>query len=167
MSKFIRHAFSLSVAGALLLTLSAQTTGQAKLVGKWKLDTAKSHFQNANVPPIKEATLIVSQATASAFKWTLTTTYMNGSRDVMGFDGAIDGKPYVCKSAQRGIQAPYIDNNGILEGTVAYPGGSTIHESTTVSPDGNMMTAQSTATFPSGSASWTEVWERVQEKKRK
>jgi hypothetical protein len=125
MSKFIRHAFFLSVAGALLLTLSAQTTGQAKLVGKWKLDTAKSHFQNANVPPIKEATLIVSQATASVFKWTLTTTYMNGSRDVMGFDGAIDGRPYLCKGAQRGIQASYIDNNGILEGTVAYPGGST------------------------------------------
>jgi len=85
----------------------------------------------------------------------------------MGFDGTVDGKPYVYKGAQRGTQLSFVDNNGILEATATYPGGETMHQTSTVSPDGNTMTAQCSLSSPAATASWTEVWERVPDKKRK
>lgn len=162
MSKFTRHAlFILMAAGTFALTLTAQTSNQAKLVGKWKLDIAKSSVQR-ELPSLKGSTLIVSQATASSFKYRVTDEFIDGRRRVMGFDGAIDGRPYVYKGAPRGTQLSYIENNGILEGTVVFPDGTVYHDTLTLSPDGNMISSQTNASLPSGRAqSWTEVWNRV------
>jgi hypothetical protein len=71
------------------------------------------------------------------------------------------------KGAQRGTQLSFVDNNGVLEGTATYPGGSTMHETTTISADGNTITSPSKANFLKGTFSWIEVWERVPDKKRK
>ena len=152
-----------------LLTLNAQTASGANLVGKWKLNTAKSQYQGAPRP--SEATMVISQAAASHFKFRVTTAYTAGGEThwtEMSFDGAIDGRSYSFKtSSGRGSQLSFVDNNGILEGTAEYPGGETIHETNTVSSDGNTMISQSTLSGPKGPASWTEVWERIPDKKQK
>ena len=147
-----------------LLTLNAQTASwEDKLVGKWKMNIAKSQFQG--MPrPIESATTI-SQATASRFKWQVITTFPGGKTSFMGFDGAIDGKPYDYQGA-RGAKLSFVDNNGVLEGTATYPGGMTMHETITLSQDGNTMISESKLTSPTATASWTEVWERVQQKKK-
>jgi hypothetical protein len=164
----MNRRFGLTVLSAVLflVTLSAQAADWAILVGKWKLNTAKSQFNN--VPPRpKVAVMVISEATASHFKWQATFTSSNGDRSVMGFDGAIDGKPYVYKGAEHGARLAFVENNAVLEGVATYSGGGTIHQAITVSPDGNTMTAQCSLSFPSETASWVEVWEREPDKNRK
>jgi hypothetical protein len=147
-----------------LLTLNAQTASwEDKLVGKWKMNIAKSQFQSRPQPI--ESAMTISQATVSRFKWQLITTFPGGKTSVMGFDGAIDGKPHDYQGTQ-GAKLSFVDNNGVLEGTATYPGGMTMHETITVSQDSNTITSESNLTFPKGTASWTEVWERVQQKKK-
>src|SRR5208282_6626836 len=98
MNRFTRYGLWVLSAAIFLLTLKAQTASEAKLVGKWKLNTAKSQYRGAPRP--NEATMVISQATASHFKWQVSTAFAEGGRSVwsdMGFDGAIDGQPYEYK----------------------------------------------------------------------
>jgi len=166
MKRLARYSFWVLSSAILLLPLNAQTDTQSKLVGKWTLNTAKWKSEGA-VPRPKQATLVISQATSVHFKWELKTTFSNGGRSVMGFDGAIDGKSYVYKGAERGTRLAFVENNGILEGTATSPNGGTVRQTVTLSPDGNTMTAQCSSNFPPATASWTEVWERSLDKKRK
>jgi hypothetical protein len=168
MNRSKRYGLWMLSAAAFLLTLNAQTSNAVKLVGKWKLNTAKSQYQGP--PPPSEGTLVVSQATASHFKWKATFGFTGNGRtrwDDYGFDGALDGRPYEYKGAPRGTHLSYVDIDGVLEGTSTSPDGTTQHETITVSADGNTMTSQSKLSFPKGTASWTEVWERVPDKKGK
>jgi hypothetical protein len=147
-----------------LLTLNAQTANwEDKLVGKWKLNIAKSQFQN--MPRPIESAMTISQATASRFKWQVVTTFSGGKTSFMGFDGAIDGKPHDYQGAQD-AKLSFVDNNGVLEGTATYPGGMTMHVTTSISQDSNTISSESNLTFPKGTASWTEVWERVPQNKK-
>ena len=176
MNRFVRYGSRVLSVVVLVFTLNAQTTNEAKLVGKWKLNIAKSQSQGAPRPV--EATLVISEASASHFKWHLTEAFANHDRGRIvwkdsSFDGAIDGQPYEYKGAGRGSRMSFVDNNGILEGTVKYqetakhPDGMVENETIAVSADGNTMTAQSTLTSPEGTESWNEVWERVPDKKPK
>jgi hypothetical protein len=153
------------LSAAFLLTLNAQTENEAKLVGKWKLNTAKSQYPGMPLP--SEATLVVSQATASHFKWHATFVTEQGRAIDNSFNGAIDGQPHEYKGPQRGAHLSFVDNNGVLEGTATYPDGTIEHETITVSADGNTMTSHSEFSLPAGSKSWTEIWERVPDKKRR
>ncbi len=175
-NRFVRYGLWVLSAVVLVLTLNAQTANEAKLVGKWKMNIAKSQFQDAPRPV--EATLVISEASASHFRWHLTEAFAKGDRGQIvlkdsSFDGAIDGQPYEYKGAGRGSRISFVDNNGILEGTVKYqetakhPDGMIEHEIIAVSADGNTMTAQSTLTSSDGTKSWKEVWERVPDKKPK
>ena len=101
MNRFTRCGLWVLSPAVLLLMLNAQTLSEAKLVGKWKLNTAKSQFQG--IPRPNAATLVISEATASHLKWQATTTFSDGGRSVMGFDGAVDGKPYVYKGANAAL----------------------------------------------------------------
>jgi hypothetical protein len=148
----------------LVSPLNAQTSRwEDNLVGKWKMNIAKSRFQG--MPQPIEAEMTISQATAARFKWKVATTFPGGKTSLMGFDGAVDGKPHDYQGAQ-GAKLAFVDNNGVLEGTATYPGQMTMHETTTLSQDGNTIISESTLTSPSATASWTEVWERVQQKKK-
>jgi hypothetical protein len=148
----------------LVSPLNAQPTGwQDKLVGKWKMNIAKSQFQG--MPQPIESVMTISQATASRFKWKVATTFSGGKTSLMGFDGAIDGKPHDYQGAQD-AKLSFVDNNGVLEGTATYPGQMTMHETITLSEDSNTLSSESNLTSPTATASWTEVWERVQQKKK-
>ncbi len=165
MNRFMRYGLWMLSAAAFLLTLNAQTANEAKLVGKWKLNTAKSQYQG--MPRPSDATLVVSQASASHFKWHATFVTERGRAIDNSFDGAIDGQPHEYKGPQRGAHLSFVGVGGVLEGTATYPNGSTEHETISVSADGNTLTSQSEMSVPTGTASWTEVWERVPDKKRK
>ncbi len=60
------------------LTLNAQTSDETKLVGKWKLNIAKSQYQTAPGPI--EAMMVISDATASHFKWKVTSAQVENGR---------------------------------------------------------------------------------------
>lgn len=94
----------------------------------------------------------------------MITTFPGGKTSFTSFDGAIDGKPRDYQGTQ-GAKLSFVDTNGVLEGTTTYPGGMTMHETITISQDNNTITSESNLTFPKG-ASWTEVWERVPQKKK-
>jgi hypothetical protein len=163
-NRIVRYGLWMLCTAISLLTLNAQTASwEDKLVGKWKMNIAKSQFQSTPQPI--ESAMTISQATVSRFKWQVITTFPGGKTSVMGFDGAIDGKPHDYQGTQ-GAKLSFVDNNGVLEGTATYPGGMTMHETITVSQDSNTITSESNLTFPKGTASWTEVWERVQQKKK-
>jgi hypothetical protein len=164
-----RCGFSLLSVATFLLTLNAQTISEWNLVGKWKLDVARSTESQGLRHPT-EASFDVSQATASHFKWESMAKYSIKGRGVWrvrGFDGAIDGKLYDCKDTKQCRQMSFVENNGTLQGTTIYADGETEYQTITVSPDGSTMTAQCSVETPKGKESWTEVWERVAEKKRK
>jgi hypothetical protein len=168
LNKFIQYLRWALIAAAFVVTLAAQTPGEDKLVGKWKLNISKSQYQG--VPRPSEASLVISAASPSHFKFQVTTAFTDGGKTVwsdMGFDGAIDGQPYEYRGAQRGTVLSFVDHNGVIEGTAKYPSGTTMHETITISADGNTMTSPSSMNLPKGTASWTEVWERVPDKKRK
>lgn len=167
-NKFRRYRLFTLVAAVLILRLNAQTPSAATLEGKWKLNTSKSDYQGAPRP--SEASMVISAANASHFKFQVTAAFTGGGKTVwqdMGFDGAIDGKAYEYKGAQRGTTLSFVDHNGALEGTAQYPSGMILHETISLSADGNTITSPSTLNFSKGTASWTEVWERVPDKKRK
>jgi hypothetical protein len=156
------------VVAVLILKLNAQTPGASTLEGKWKLNTSKSQYQGAPRPT--EASMVISVATASHFKFQLTGAFTGGGKTVwqeMGFDGAIDGKPYEYKGAQRGTTLSFVGHDGVLEGTAQYSGGMMMHEIISLSADGNTITSPSTLSSSKGTVSWTEVWGRVPDKKRK
>jgi hypothetical protein len=169
MKSNLRFGLLLLSVTALLCTLIAQTESDLRLLGKWKLNTAKSQYQNAPFSPVK-AVLVISAATLSHFKWKVTIAYDrlgNNVRDYI-YDGAIDGKPYDYRGFPAGTKLSYTENKGTLEGTATFLDGGTQHETITVSSDGDMMTAQCIGSSPvHGTGSWTEVWERVPDKKKK
>ena len=176
MNRFVRHGLGVLSLVAFVLSLNAQTATESKLVGRWKQNIAKSQYQVAPGPI--EATMVISEATVLHFKWKSTGAYMENGRKVWhdeGFDGAIDGRPYQYKGVRRGTQMSFVDNNGILEGTTKFPGnvkspdGMILHDTIAVSADGNTMISQSVLTLANGKGidSWTEVWERAPDKKRK
>jgi len=163
-NRLVRYGLWTLSTAIFLLTLSAQTANwEDELVGKWKMNIAKSQFQG--MPRPIESAMTISQATASRFKWQVITTFPGGKTSFMGFDGAIDGKPHDYQGTQ-GAKLSFVDNNGVLEGTATYPGGMTMHEIVTISQDSNTITSESNLTFPTGTGSSTEVWERVQQKKK-
>lgn len=163
-NRLVRYGLLTLSTASFLLTLNAQTPNwEDKLVGKWKMNIAKSQFQS--MPQPIESLMTISQATVSRFKWQMITTFPGGKTSFMGFDGAVDGKPHDYQGTQ-GAKLSFVDNKGVLEGTANYPGGMTMHETITISQDSNTITSESNLTLPKGTASWTEVWERVQQKKK-
>ena len=162
--RLLRYGLSALSATFFLFPLNAQTANwEDNLVGKWKMNLAKSQFQG--VPRPIESEMTISEATMSRFKWKVITTAPGGKTSVMGFDGAINGKRYDYQGT-RGAKLSFVDNNGVLEGTATYPRGMTMHEAITISQDSNTITAESNLTYPNGTASWSEVWDRVQQKKK-
>jgi hypothetical protein len=163
-NRLVRYGLWTLSTSIFLLTLNAQTASwEDRLVGKWKMNIAKSQFQS--MPRPIESAMTISQATASRFKLQVVSTFPGGKTSFMGFDGAIDGKPHDYQGTQ-GAKLSFVDNNGVLEGTATYPGGMTMHETITISQDSNTISSESNLAFPKGTASWTEVWERVQQKKK-
>jgi hypothetical protein len=167
-NRFVRYGLCILGAAVLIFRLHAQTPGGATLEGKWKLNTSKSQYQGAPRPT--EGSMAISAATASHFKFQVTGAFTSGGKTVwqeMSFDGAIDGKPYEYKGAQRGTTLSFVDHDGVLEGTAQYPSGMMMHETISLSADGNTITSPSTLNSSKGTTAWTEVWERVPDKKRK
>jgi hypothetical protein len=113
---------------------------------------------------------VISAASPSHLKFQTTGRYLKGGQATWkdtAFDGAIDGKFYEYKAGERSMKVAYVDKEGTLEGTAKYADGTVGHESISISEDGNTMTSISSVSLPKGTASWTEVWERVPDKKRK
>jgi hypothetical protein len=169
MTTLTRYGFCVLGIAVLVVTLNAQSDFEAKLVGKWKLDTARSRYEG--LPRPTEAKLVISAASPSRLKFQTTGRYVKGGQATWkdtAFDGAIDGKFYDYKAGERSaMRMAYVDKGGTLEGTAKYPDGTVGHESISISEDGNTMTSISSVSLPKGAASWTEVWDRVPDKKRR
>lgn len=167
-SRFTRYGLWALITAGFALTLNAQTVSEAKLVGKWKLNLAQSHYQGVSRPT--EGTLLISEATESHFKWHCSTVFLSKKGERVwqdnSFDGAFDGQPYKLKGDTPGVQWSYVNDNGVLQGTFK-SSDRTGHETITVSPDGTTMTSQSSMILPKGgTAYWIEVWERSPDKKQ-
>jgi hypothetical protein len=166
---FVRYGLAILTMGFFLFTLNAQTANETTLVGKWKLNTDKSHYKGPH-KPIYQATMVISEATASHFKWQKSWGVVVESGRVLWeddrYDGAIDGKPHDLRVAGERYKLSFDDRNGVLEGTETSPQTST-HHRITVSEDGNTITWDSSSTYPGGTASGTSIWERVPDKKGK
>jgi hypothetical protein len=146
------------VAGVLFFT-GAAAAQLSNLSGMWSLNPGKSHWGSMQQP---QSVFVEIEHREPALRYCGTVTYLNEEQREFCFDGAIDGKPYVVdRSYGRGTMTARRVDARIVESTYVSDDGRYSETSvTTVSRDGKRLTRRMRLTFPQGSKSWIEEYEK-------
>ncbi|SRR5579862_2794935 len=146
---------------ANLAAASGQKSARQSLVGTWKLNVTKSSW--GEIPAPKESTLVVLQDDATGLKWTGSGVSADGDSFSFSFEGAVDGKDYPIKSANKeavsGFTRAYSNVKDVLHALDKKNGSVVKTSTTTVSDDGYTMTIKFVSS--DGASGWTEVLDRV------
>ncbi len=137
---------------------AAAKAQQGPAVGTWKLNVQKSDF--GSMPAPKSARIVITSDTRQLLKYTVTEVGPDGKVKTESFSGAMDGKPYPVKG-EPGVTMAYTPReNGIVEIAGQSPHGA-FKETGIMADDHNTLTIKGEASGPQGTATWTEVYERV------
>lgn len=139
-------AKSLVTAGIVFLILSPagckqHRQAQSLWVGTWRLDTGASHLDESP----REETMQIEAADKGALKYTIHGTAQDGKQYTESYDGRTDGGfyPVTVDGRQLGQIAYHWDSDHVCSAQGRGPGGTTLTETATLSPDGKTITIKS------------------------
>ena len=143
------------------LALSAGTAGARPpaLTGDWRLNEAQSELLPGDAPPA-ELIMSIAKDDEAAFRWTVRVKMADGAAGTIGFDGAIDGKPYPIKGRPGSTSAFSWAPNGSLK-RVDESAGGIVTEICAFSADMRTMNCEARQTDTKGRvATYIEVFDR-------
>ena len=137
----------------------AQTSSSGPMVGKWKLNLAKSDFGEGSKP---QGMLVeVTSDTPEAVAFNVTETAENGMMFTYKFKGPADGKEHPAE----GISTlyAYTEEGGVVTETQKDTDGTITKGTFALSANGKIGTWTYTITDPQGAVTHTkQVYDRVQ-----
>ena len=152
------------VIGTLCLTILAFSAGAAtakSAVGTWKLNVAKSSYEN--IPAPKGEKLMVMTDKPDAIKWLLTGASADGKTYISSYEGPVDNKARPYGNSAVGNTIAYMRSPSGLEWTVKDKNGAVIETGVGhVSEDGNTLTIKGTVATANGKGNFVSVFDRVQ-----
>lgn len=137
---------SLVTAGIVLFILNPAVCkqhrqAQSPWVGVWRLDTGASHLDESP----REETMQIEAADHGRLKYTIHGTAQDGKKYTESYDGRTDGGfyPVTVDGRQLGKIAYHWDSDHVCSAQGKGPGGTTLTETATLSPDGKTITIKS------------------------
>lgn len=138
----------LLVSASIVLFIVLSPTGckehkgtQGLWVGAWRLDIGASHLDES---PQRE-TMQIEAADHGALKYTIHGTAQDGKQYTESYDGRTDGGfyPVTVNGKQLGEIAYHWDSDRVCSAQGKGPGGTSLTETATLSPDGKTITIKS------------------------
>ena len=140
------RAKALFTAGLLILILAPigckqHRQTQSSWVGTWRLDVRASHLDESP----QEETMEIEAADKGALKYTIHGTAQDGKQYTESYDGRTDGGfyPVTVDGRELGQIAYHWDSDHVCSAHGKGPGGTTLTETATLSPDGKMIMIRS------------------------
>ena len=114
---------------------------QSLWVGAWRLDTSASHLDENP----EEETMQIETADKGALKYTIHGTAQDGKQYTESYDGRTDDGfyPVTVNGKPLGQIAYHWDSDHVCSAQGNGPGGVTLTETATLSPDGETITIKS------------------------
>ena len=158
-----RRSYGILTMGLCLLTIgtiAAYAATSKTAQGTWKLNVAKSSYEQMQAPKYEK--LVVMNDQPDAIKWLLTGASADGKTYVSTYDGPVDGQARPYGKSAVGNTISYSRSQSGLEWVVKDKSGAVIEKGVGhVSADGNTLTLKGTE-GADGKAAFISVFDRVQ-----
>jgi hypothetical protein len=158
-----RRSYRILITGLCLLTIgviAAYAATSRTAQGTWKLNVAKSSYEQMQAPKYEKLVVMTDQP--DAIKWLLTGASADGKSYVSTYDGPVDGQARPYGNSAVGNTISYSRSQSGLEWVVKDKTGTVIEKGGGhISADGNTLTLKGTD-GPDGKASFVSVFDRVQ-----
>ena len=157
--KTLKSLFVVLTLALLPAIAIAQTSSSGPMVGKWKLNLAKSDFGEGSKP---QGMLVeVTSDTPEAVVFNVTETAENGMMFTYKFKGPADGKEHPAEGTS--TLYAYTEEGGVVTETQKDTDGTITKGTFALSPNGKVGTWTYTITDPQGAVTHTKlVYDRVQ-----